>query len=396
MHLQNKKITLGITGCIAAYKAAELIRILKKQGAEVQVIMTKNAQEFITPLTLQTLSQRTVYCEQFRQDVEHNIEHISAARWSDLILIAPATANIMAKITHGIADDLLSTTCLATTAPIAFAPAMNKEMWAKDITQENVQKLIARGCHIFGPATGWQACEEVGPGRMIEPAELSQHIQTLFTPKLLANKHIVITAGPTMEPIDPVRFISNHSSGKMGYALAAAAISLGADVTLISGKTQLTPPHGAQFQLVNTTNEMYQATMQASSNCDIFIATAAVADYKITQPSSQKIKKQTDNLTLELTKNPDILASVAALPNPPFTIGFAAETEQLSENAIQKLNHKKLNMIAANLVGPETGFDKDENELLVITKTGEQHQLTKKLKSILAHELLTLIAKQIT
>ena len=389
--MKNKNIIIGITGGIAAYKSAELVRILRAQYIQVRVIMTKNAQEFITPLTMQTLSGNTVHTEMFNQNLKTNLEHIELARWADAIIIAPTSANFIAKLAHGLADDLLSTICLATTAPIAIAPAMNKEMWRAVVTQENIALLKQRGILTFGPTAGEQACGEIGFGRMLEPKQILESIPELFASQIFYGKKIVITAGPTREAIDPVRYISNYSSGKMGYALAEAAHEAGANVVLISGPTNLTTPTKAKRINVQTAEEMQQAVIQEISDCDIFIATAAVADYRPKNTSSQKIKKHTEKSLLELQRNPDILAEVAALAKRPFTVGFAAETEDLLNNARKKLESKNLDMIIANQVGNDLCFDSDENSVTVLPKNNVPIELPKTQKTKLAQQIITII-----
>lgn len=388
MNWLNKQIILGVTGSIAAYKSPDLVRRLGEQGAMVRVVMTAAATEFITPLTLQVVSGNRVYTNLF--DLE--MEHIELARWADLILIAPASADFLAKLTYGQANDLLSTLCLATTAPIAVAPAMNQQMWQAAITQENCQKLQQRGVHFLGPAQGVQACGEVGAGRLLEPIELVHQVENLLTPKKLAGVKVLVTAGPTREDLDPVRFISNRSSGRMGYAIAAAAQALGAQVTLITGPVALTssvttiPVYSAQ--------DMLDAVLAQITTTDIFIATAAVADYRPATIESQKIKKQRDTVKLLLEKNPDILMHVAQLPKPPFTVGFAAETTQLVEYAKDKLKRKKLDMIAANQVGvADTGFDSEDNALHVFWQTGEM-EFPRCSKKQLAKQLMLLIIER--
>lgn len=393
-NLHHKKIILGVTGGIAAYKACELIRLLKANEVQVKVVPTPAALEFITPLTLRTLSENQVYTDMFEKPLTLNIEHIELARWADLILIAPASANTIAKLAHGIADNLLTTVCLASNAPIALAPAMNHVMWNNSITQENIKKLSAKNIKIFGPGKGKQACGENGYGRMLEPSELLEFTHQAFAPPLLKNKKIVITAGQTQEAIDPVRYLGNHSSGKMGYALATAAADFGATVKLISGPTNLPIPHHVTCTHVTSAQEMLAAVMAEINDCDIFIAAAAVADYRPEQIFSQKIKRQNKKIELQLTKNPDILASVAALPHPPFTVGFAAETENLVKNATQKLKHKKIDLIIANRVGANLGFNQEQNAVTVITKNGEKTELTLKNKLLLAYELTTIIAHE--
>ncbi len=401
--LINKHILLGITGGIAAYKGAELVRRLRDQGAQVRVVMTTAATEFITPLTLQALSGEVVYTN--IMDAETAMVHIELARWADVVLIAPATADFLAKLAYGHANDLLSTLCLATTAPITVAPAMNQQMWQAKATQENYQRLQEFGVTIFGPAVGAQACGETGAGRMLEPEELVKALKTLFNNwgikegKLegkLEGKKILITAGPTREHIDPVRFISNRSSGRMGYAVAEAAIAQGADVTLISGPVSLSPPQGAKIISVDSSQEMFEAVMAAISGTDIFIATAAVADYRPSQQAAHKLKKNENEAELILRLEPtlDILASVTNLPNPPFTVGFAAETKDLIKYAQSKLKRKKLNLIAANLVGIDgIGFDSEENALHIFWNDGEL-ELSRCSKKELAHQLIDIIIQR--
>jgi len=397
-NLKGKKILIGVTGGIAAYKIASLISLLKKEDAEIQIIMTKSATEFITPLTLQTLSGNTVYIEMFNQRQEADIHHISLARWADCLLIAPATANIIAKMANGIADDLLSTVCLATKAPICVAPAMNVEMWKNKITQRNISTLRENNMRIFGPNEGVQACKEIGHGRLIEPQELLNHLNLFFKKNSLKGKKIIITAGPTIEGIDPVRFISNRSSGKMGYAIARAAVDFGAEVTLISGPTALEQPFGiSRFIKVESADEMYNEVMPLVASSDIFISTAAVSDYRPEKIEKDKIKKSgdCDSMSLTLIQNKDILKTVGALEKPPFTVGFAAETEKLEEYAKNKLTNKNLDMIVANIVGKNIGFDSDTNELILFTKKGETIKLNKNKKTQLAYELLEIIIQVI-
>jgi phosphopantothenoylcysteine decarboxylase/phosphopantothenate--cysteine ligase len=397
----NKNILLGITGGIAAYKSAELVRRLREQGAQVRVVMTAAAREFITPLTLQALSGQVVYTN--IMDAKTAMAHIELARWAEVVLIAPATADFMAKLAYGHANDLLSTLCLATTAPIIIAPAMNQQMWQARATQENYKLLQQHGVKIFGPAVGAQACGETGAGRMLEPVELVNSLTTLLGKNengggkqegQLQDKKILITAGPTREHIDPVRFISNRSSGRMGYAVAEAAIAQGADVTLISGPVSLSPPQEAEIISVDSSQDMFEAVMAAISSADIFIATAAVADYRPSQQAAHKLKKNEAHLTLSLEPTPDILARVANLPNPPFTVGFAAETKDLIKYAQSKLKRKKLNMIAANIVGIEgIGFDSEENALQVFWNDGDI-ELSRCSKKELAHQLMDIIIQR--
>jgi phosphopantothenoylcysteine decarboxylase/phosphopantothenate--cysteine ligase len=394
MQLENTNILLGITGGIAAYKTPDLVRKLVAKGANVRVVMTESAKEFVSPLALQAVSGNPVSDDLLDKDAEAAMGHIELARWADKLLVAPATANFMAKLTHGLADDLLSTLCLATPAPIVIAPAMNQQMWFADATQHNLATLTKRKIEFLGPAQGEQACGDVGPGRMLEPQEIADLLSQPLPEQLLAGKHITITAGPTREEIDPVRYLSNHSSGKMGYALAVAAQEMGAQVTLISGPVNLTPPANVSTVLVSSAQQMHGAVMQTTDTCDIFIGCAAVADYRVQQKTAQKIKKSDDELTLTFVKNPDILSDVAHLPNPPFTVGFAAETQNLREYALGKMQRKKLNMIAANDVSDNTiGFNSEKNALTVFWLQGEQ-KLAIADKQSLARQLVQLIAQK--
>ena len=377
-NLTNKRILLGVTGGIAAYKSAELVRRLREQGAEVRVVMTRGACEFITPLTMQALSGREVHTELLDHVAESGqgggMGHIELARWCDVVLVAPASANFIARLAHGLADDLLSTLCLATTAPLVIAPAMNQQMWGNIATQENIATLVQREIKIVGPAEGSQACGEIGPGRMLEPEQLMLEASQLFSTGLLADLKLVVTAGPTREAIDPVRYITNHSSGRMGYAVARAAAEAGANVTLVSGPVNIEPPHQVRHISVDTAEQMRDIVMSDIIESDIFVAAAAVADYRCADVAQQKIKKKAEDLSLLLQKNPDILAEVASLPRAPFTVGFAAETENLLDNARMKLQNKKLDMIAANQVGEGLGFNVDENELQIFWQAGDQGQ----------------------
>lgn len=395
--LVHKRILLGITGGIAAYKSADLVRRLREAGCEVQVVMTAGATEFITPLTFQALSGRPVRTDLFDREAEAAMGHIELARWADVILIAPCSANTLAKLAQGAADNLLTALCLATDAPLAVAPAMNRLMWANPATRQNVALLLKRGVHIFGPAAGEQACGEHGEGRMLEPAALIELTGKIFRHDALTGKQVIITAGPTCEAIDPVRFISNRSSGKMGYALAAAAEEAGASVILISGPVQLPAPGNVQRLNVETAVEMHAAVMKHIHTADIFIGCAAVSDYRLARPLEEKLKKTSDELQLTLVKNPDILADVAALPAPPFTVGFAAETGNLAEYARSKLKQKGLHLIAANLVGNvagrEQGFNVDDNALEVYWHKGRE-TLPLMPKTQLARRLIALIAER--
>lgn len=389
--ITHKHILLGITGSIAAYKSADLVRRLREHGAQVRVVMTIAATTFITPLTLQALSGQAVHTQLL--DAQAAMSHIELARWAEVILIAPASADFLAKLAYGHADDLLTTLCLATQAPIIVAPAMNQQMWQAQITQENCQRLQQRGIQFLGPARGAQACGETGAGRMLEPLELLQALETLWAPGLLSGHQVFITAGPTREDIDPVRFISNRSSGRMGYALAHAAQALGAEVTLISGPVALTPPAKVKTIAVYSAQDMFNAVMAEISNCHIFIATAAVADYRPQYKATEKLKKQASPLALPLEPTVDILAQVTQRPNPPFSVGFAAETQDLAHYAQDKLQRKKLNMIAANQVDIEDiGFDSENNALTVFWPEGSLN-LPKASKLELAQQLMALIVE---
>lgn len=391
--LLNKKILLGVTGGIAAYKTPELIRRLRDHGAEVRVVMSHAAKQFITPLALQAVSGFPVHEDLFDVHAEAAMGHIELARWADMIVIAPATANFVAQLAHGHAQDLLNTLCLATTAPITIAPAMNQQMWQAAATQANLSLLKQRQVHILGPAFGNQACGEVGLGRLMEPVDLLTQIANLFIPPILTNIRVHITAGPTREAIDPVRYLSNQSSGKMGYALAQAAIAAGAEVTLISGPVALTAPLGVELIEIITAAEMHQAVIEGIDQCDIFIAAAAVADYRYISPATQKISKDADHISLELVRNPDILATVAALPTRPFCVGFAAQTENILHYAQQKLLNKNLDMIVANQVGPRLGFNNDDNSCTVLWQDGME-EFPLRSKEQLARDLISLIAGQ--
>ena len=394
MQLDKTNIILGITGGIAAYKTPDLVRKLVAKGANVRVVMTDSAKEFVSPLALQAVSGNSVSDNLLDKDAEAAMGHIELARWADKLLIAPATANFMAKLTHGLADDLLSTLCLATTAPIYVAPAMNQQMWNADATQANLNSLELRKVQFLGPAQGEQACGDVGPGRMLEPQEIADLLWQQTPEKTLTGKRITITAGPTREEIDPVRYLSNHSSGKMGYALAIAAQELGATVTLISGPVNLLPPANIQTIPVSSAQQMHDAVMHTTHNCDIFIGCAAVADYRVQHKSNQKIKKSNSELTLTFVKNPDILSDVAHLTNAPFTLGFAAETQNLREYALGKLQRKKLNMIAANDVSDSTiGFNNEQNALTVFWSKGEK-KLDVADKHLLAMQLMHLVTRR--
>ena len=395
-NLTNKRILLGVTGGIAAYKSAELVRGLREQGAEVRVVMTRGACEFITPLTMQALSGREVQVELLDHATGSGMDHIELARWCDVVLVAPASANFIARITHGMADDLLSTLCLATSAPVMIAPTMNQQMWRNAATQENIATLSRRKIKIVGPDTGDQACGEIGPGRMLEPEQLIVETSRLFSTGLLTHLKLMVMAGPTREAIDPVRYITNHSSGRMGYALARAAVEAGADVILVSGPVTIEPPEQVRHISVETAEQMREAVMSDISTSNIFVAAAAVADHRCADVAEQKIKKRSEAFSLLLRKNPDILAEVASLPKAPFTVGFAAETENLLDNARRKLDNKKLDMIAANQVGGDLGFNVEENALQIFWQTANQtleHRILELApKDKLARRLIRVIA----
>lgn len=390
--MKNRKILLGVTGGIAAYKAAELTRLLIKQGAEVRVVMTAGAQAFITPMTFQALSGNAVRTDLFDDEHEAAMGHIELARWADQVLIAPATANFLAKLGQGLADGLLSTLCLATSAPVAVAPAMNQQMWQNPATDANLQLLRDRDIQIIGPASGDQACGESGPGRMQEPVEIIDALGLEFQP--LAGKRVLITAGPTREPLDPVRYLSNRSSGKMGFAIADAAVRAGAEVILIAGPVSLPDPHLVNRVNVETAQQMHTTVIKHLDGVDVFIATAAVSDYRPETVDKQKIKKQSASLQVSLIRNPDILADVAKQETSPFCVGFAAETEQLKDYALAKLHNKQLDMIAANPVNDGLGFDRDDNSLQVFWSDGEK-SFPLASKKILGRELIALIAERL-
>jgi phosphopantothenoylcysteine decarboxylase / phosphopantothenate---cysteine ligase len=388
----GSRVLLGVGAGIAAYKSVDLVRRLKERGADVRVVMTEAAAAFIAPLTFQAVSGHPVRTTLLDPGAEAGMGHIELARWADRLLIAPATADVMARLAAGLANDLLTTVALACEAPLVIAPAMNQAMWRHPATQANLETLRARGVRVLGPGVGEQACGDLGPGRMLEPLEIAE---ALFPPaaRPLAGVRVLLTAGPTREPLDPVRFLGNRSSGRMGFALAEALEALGARVTLIAGPTSLPAPGVAERVDVETALDMHGAVMARARDCDLFVATAAVADYRPIDPAESKIKKNADELTLRLVRNPDILAEVAALPQPPFTVGFAAETDRVEEYARDKLNRKGLNMIAANQVGgAQGGFERAENALTVIWRNGRR-ELPMMDKTRLAHELAQLIAE---
>lgn len=390
--LQNKNILLGVTGGIAAYKSVSLVRRLKEQGANVQVIMTESAQEFITPLTFQAISGKPVHISLLDPEAEAAMGHIELARWADAIIIAPLTANSMARLVNGEANDLLMAVCLASKAPLAIAPSMNQAMWSNTATQDNIQVLKSRNIAIYGPASGEQACGDIGAGRMLEADDIAEKLQEIFKNKQLSGVRVMVTAGPTREAIDPVRYISNHSSGKMGYEVAQAALELGASVELISGPCALKASDRIHLVPVESADEMMAAVHNDINEIDIFISVAAVADYRVKRVAEQKIKKKSETMSLALIKNPDILASVAALSDKPCCIGFAAETENLEPHAEQKLVAKGLDMIIANRVDKsDSGFNSDYNSATAIWGEGSQ-VFEKTTKSRLASELMSLIA----
>ena len=389
--LSGPHILLGVTGGIAAYKACELVRELKSRGYDVRVVLTAAAGEFVTPLSFQALSGHPVSQHLLDPEAESAMSHIALARWADQILVAPASADFMARLAAGMANDLLSTLCLARTAPLILAPAMNQAMWLNSATQANVATLKSRGVRFFGPLEGAQACGETGPGRMMEPKDIVDHLEDLKRPGPLSGVRVLITAGPTREAIDPVRYLTNRSSGKMGYAVAEAALAAGARVTLVSGPTGLNIPKGARRIGVESAAGMHEAVMAEVNQCDLFIAAAAVADYA-PEIAPQKLKKSSAEMALSLHRTPDILAEVAALAKRPFTVGFAAETENIEAHAREKLVAKNLDLIAANQVGEGLGFEVDENALLVLWAEGQIH-LDRAPKRLLAENLISLIAE---
>ncbi len=393
-HLFNRNVLLGVSGGIAAYKSAELVRALQELGATVRVIMTHGAREFITPLTLQALSGHPVHTELLDERAEMGMGHIELARWADLLLIAPATADLIARLSIGRADDLLTTVALATAAPKLIAPAMNQQMWKDHATAANIQILAGRGVRIVGPAAGQQACGDVGPGRMETPAVIAEAAAGLFATGLLAGKRVVITAGPTREALDPVRYISNNSSGKMGYALAQAAVDAGAITTLVSGPVSLQTPEHARLIGVLSAQDMLEQCLGLLPECDIFIACAAVADYKPAVVQQGKIKKGPAELTLALVRTTDILAEVAASKRGIYTVGFAAETNDVLAYARDKLQRKALDMIVANDVSdPSIGFNSDDNAVTLVWRDTEQ-TLARANKLVIARQIMQAIAEQ--
>jgi len=392
--LHNKNILLGVTGGIAAYKSVYFVRRLKELGANVRVVMTNAAREFIAPLTFQAISGNPVHTGLLDSDAEAAMGHIELARWADAVIIAPATANSMARLVAGEADDLLMTICLATKAPLLIAPAMNQAMWSNPSTKDNLRQLLERNAIILGPSSGEQACGDIGEGRMLEPEQLIEGLEQLFNKQILSGVRVMVTAGPTREAIDPVRYISNHSSGKMGYAIAQAALEAGASVELVSGPCALTANDRIQLRSVESAEEMNQKVLENIEQVDIFIAVAAVADYRVESIEQQKIKKNEDSISLKLIKNPDILLNVASQKTKPFCVGFAAETENLEAHAKTKLIAKQLDMIVANWVDKsDSGFNSDYNSATVIWGEGQQ-TFDKSTKSRLATELISLVASQ--
>ena len=393
--MQGKRILLGVTGGIAAYKSPDLVRRLRDRGAEVQVVMTDGAREFVTPTTFQAVSGRTVRSDLWDAAAEAAMGHIELARWADAVLIAPASADFLARLATGQANDLLSTLCLATEAPIAVAPAMNHVMWANAATRTNVATLAQRGVQVFGPAEGDQACGEIGEGRMLEPVDLAERVLALLPASgALAGRRVLITAGPTRERIDPVRFVSNRSSGKMGFAVAQAAREAGATVVLVAGPVSLPTPAGVARIDVESAADMLAAVLRELPGTDIFISTAAVADYRPARAAEQKIKKTAESLELAMERTADVLATVAARADRPYAVGFAAETESVEQNARTKLMKKNLDMIAANEVGHDKAFDCDDNQLIVLSRNG-RHELPRAGKLTLARGLIALIEQDL-
>jgi phosphopantothenoylcysteine decarboxylase / phosphopantothenate---cysteine ligase len=391
------RVLVAVGGGISAYKAAELVRRLRERGCEVRVVMTRAAASFVSPLTFQALSGHPARLELLDPGAEAGMDHIELARWAERLVVAPATADLIARLAAGLADDLPTTLALATSAPLYVAPAMNQAMWRHPATQDNVEKLARRGAQILGPAEGSQACGDLGPGRMWEPEAIAEAVVRplgVAGAGPLEGVRALVTAGPTREPLDPVRYLSNRSSGRMGYALAEALADLGTSVVLVSGPTSLPEPVCGERVLVETALQMHAAVMEHVGACDLFVATAAVADYRPAEPESRKIKKSAGHLRLHLVRNPDILAEVAARSPPPFTVGFAAETERVEEYARAKLTSKGLNLIAANLVGAAVGgFERDENALVVLWRDGRR-ELPLMPKVRLARELALLIAER--
>lgn len=396
--LTNKRIILGVTGGIAAYKSAELIRLMTKLGADVRVVMTSTACEFITPLTLQALSHNPVHLDLLDASAEAAMGHIELARWADAILVAPATTNFIARLAGGHADDLLTTLCLATSAPICLAPSMNQAMWRDSVTQQNCEDLLGRNINLFGPSDGSQACGDIGPGRMLSPELIVEKTSGLFTHDILSGLNVLITAGGTRENIDPVRYISNLSSGKMGFAIAETAVASGAAVTLVSGPVHLDTPDRVKRVDVVSARDMHQAVHDRIEGTDIFIGCAAVSDYRPAEIAKEKIKKSSENgseiLEIRLVRNIDIIASVAGLDTPPFVVGFAAETHNVLGYAADKMRRKKMNLVVANDVGnQDVGFGSDCNEVTVIGE-GLEEPLPRASKKVVSHKLLQIVARR--
>ncbi len=391
MELSGKRIVLGVTGGIAAYKAAELVRLLVRQGADVQVAMSEGATHFVTPTTFQALSGKPVFTDQWDSTMPNGMAHIDLSRQADLILVAPATADFLARIVHGLADDLLATMVLARACPLLVAPAMNRQMWENPATQRNVAQLAADGVGLLGPASGAQACGEVGLGRMLEPEEIVEQVIDFLAAKCLAGRRVLLTAGPTFEAIDPVRGITNLSSGRMGYAIARAARQAGAEVTLVSGPVALAAPLGVERIMVRSALDMHGVVMARAAASDIFIGVAAVADYRVANAAEHKLKKDHGGVpAIELVENPDILAEVAAMPGAPFCVGFAAESRNLEEYAQAKRQKKKIPLIAGNLI--QDGFGGDDNRLVLFDDHGS-HPLAPASKDVLARQLIEHIAR---
>lgn len=391
--LAGVRVLLGVSGGIAAYKAAELVRRLGDAGAEVRVVLTENAARFVTALTFQALSGNPVRTSLWDEGAEAAMGHIELARWADEILVAPASADLLARLAHGHADDLLTTLCLASEAPLTIAPAMNRRMWAHAATQANLALLRERGVRVFGPGAGDQACGETGPGRLLEPTEIVAALAAARGPRMLDGVTVLVSAGPTYEDIDPVRYVGNRSSGRMGFAVAAAARDAGARVTLVAGPVALETPPGVARIDVRSAADMRAAVFAAIPDTDIFVSAAAVADYRPRQVATEKIKKSTEAVALELVANPDILAEVGALETRPFLVGFAAETGDLEANARAKLERKRLDLVAANRVGADAGFEREDNALLLLWPGGEE-DLGHDDKARLARRLVARIAER--
>lgn len=390
MELNGKRVVLGVTGGIAAYKVAELLRLMVRDGAEVQVAMTEAATHFVTPTTFQALSGKPVFVDQWDARMSNAMAHIDLSRRADLVLVAPASADFLARVSNGMADDLLATMVLARDCPLLIAPAMNRQMWENPATQRNIQQLRADGVVVMGPGSGEQACGEVGAGRMLEPEEILEGVREFFVPKVFAGRRVLITAGPTFEAIDPVRGITNLSSGRMGFALARAARQAGGHVTLVSGPVGFSTPYGVDRINVRSALEMHAEVMSRAKDSDVFIAVAAVADYRVLNQAEHKLKKDVAGMpVLELVENPDILASVAALPSPPFCVGFAAESENLASYAETKRRKKKIPLIVGNLI--QDGFGREENRLVLFDEQGA-HPLPVASKDVLARQLVNHIA----